>query len=79
MASKTNVYDDGTASYVVFEGSITSAFFWEVENPTFMGKGHAKLSEPDTYDRTFGERLALARAKARFYRKAEKRAVRSTL
>jgi len=75
MRSNEYVYEDHTV-YVIFKGSLTSAFIWD--NDGVQACGNAKQHTDDDYSEAVGEDLAIARAYTRYFRKLEKLLVKAT-
>jgi hypothetical protein len=61
---------------VTFSDDITTAEIWDRQGN--YARGNSKHHPDDSYVERFGQRLALARAYSRYYRKIEKQLVRST-
>jgi hypothetical protein len=69
--------EDDLVITITFEGPLTTAEIDDLENGLYS-TGHAKHHPDDVYSLEFGQKLAVARAAYRYYRKIEKRLVRTT-
>lgn len=61
---------------VTFKGPITTAEIWDRRGN--YACGNAKHHPDDDYTETFGEALAVARASYRYFKKMEKKLIKST-
>jgi hypothetical protein len=75
MRSNKYVSENETV-LVTFSGPITTAEIWDRKG--IYARGNAKYNPEDDYTESFGQALALARATSRYFRKVEKKLVRST-
>jgi len=80
MRTKT-ISDHNATTFVYYDGPLTKAHYYEFLDPNLEtwlhASGNAKLYEQeDSYSPEFGEELAVARAKARFYEKKARRLAR---
>lgn len=74
---RTKMYlDDDLSTVVTFDGAITSATVYD--NDGVYARGNAKHNPADDYSATFGELLAVTRARGRYARKVERNLIRST-
>ena len=74
---KQNKYTDDWGSMIVtFKGDITTAEFWDKHGN--YARGSAKYHPDDRYTENFGQALAIARASYRYFKKIEKKLVKST-
>lgn len=76
LTNKSEVYDEGLVLNVSFEGDLTHAYVYDVDRGVYAA-GHARLAEGDKYSQKIGERIASSRAWQRYYKKVEKKIIRS--
>lgn len=76
LTNKSEVYDGGIILNVSFEGDLTHAYVYDTDRGVYAA-GHARLAEGDKYSQKTGEQIASFRAWQRYYKKMEKRTIRS--
>jgi hypothetical protein len=74
---KVNKYTHEKLDIIIkFAGDITTAEIWDTAGN--YARGSAKYHPDDRYSENFGHDLALCRASYRYFKKIEKKLVRST-
>ena len=76
LTNKSQVFEEGIILNVYFDGDLTSAYVYDTENNVYSA-GHARLATGDRYSQATGERISSFRAWQRYYKKMEKKVIRS--